>query len=55
MESKGRNKNKNQTEKFVQSIHKLFNYFKSNTKPKKIIFDFHFFDDYSSILSYKSF
>ena len=55
MESRGRNKNKNKTEKFVQSIHKFF--FKSNTKPKIFYFDFHFFVvvEYSSILSYKSF
>ena len=53
MESRGRNKNKNKTEKFVQSIHQFF--FKVTRSQKDFIFDFHFFDDYSSILSYKSY
>ena len=44
MESRGRNKNKNKTEN-LYSRYTFF--FKSNTKPKKFIFDFYFFVDYN--------
>ena len=45
MESRGRNKNKNKTEKFVQSINNFF--LKVTLSQKKIIFDFYFFVDYN--------
>ena len=45
MESRGRNKNKNKIEKFVQSIHKFF--LKVTPSKKKFIFDLYFFVDYN--------
>ena len=45
MEPRGRNKNKNKTEKFVQSIHNFF--FKVTRSQKNFIFDFYFFVDYN--------
>ena len=45
MESRGRNKNKNKTEKFVQSIHKFF--LEVTQSQTNFIFDFYFFVDYN--------
>ena len=50
MESRGRNKNKNKTEKFVQSIHE--SKIKVARSPNFFFFNFHFFVNISSFFSF---